>query len=416
MKKLEQYVYEARPRKDVDPEKVDGKAPEKNGSKGLWALNEPKDDEVAKSIDLDDPENTESMEDLIDKFDLEEDFFIQGEAGWGKTSIIRGLAAKYKRKVITVYLDKAQKEDIGGMPIPTKDKHNVAAIEQAMPEWASIMYKDPDSNYLLFFDEMNQADPGVMNALMPVVLEHEICGIRFKNFFVGAAGNFDYENDSVSELNGPLNSRFKPIIVWESNTPRAWKQVFNYLHKKYDNEIGKEVVDLLDDNHDIFENPREMEHKVIEYCKKIINKDDAKKRAKVEKIERRLRNLAKKDLTASQEDKLPRLAEELFKFINGDAVGAQKARKGQDMFDPETKKQIIRAWKQGRYNDGKHTYGISRESAFDIVDTEEVNAEMMQNLMDKFEADGGKFKYETDAEWRKAHKDWAHPNDEFEDD
>ena len=75
---------------------------------------------------------------------------------------------------------------------------------------------------------MNQAQPDVMNALMPIVLEHEIAGRKYgptdkngkvteSNFFVGAAGNFEDENDAVNELSGPLKSRFKPIIVWKTH-------------------------------------------------------------------------------------------------------------------------------------------------------------------------------------------------------
>ena len=42
---------------------------------------------------------------------------------------------------------------------------------------------------------MNQAQPCVMNALMPIVLKNVICNVQFDNFMVGAAGNFEDENE-----------------------------------------------------------------------------------------------------------------------------------------------------------------------------------------------------------------------------
>ena len=58
-------------------------------------------------------------------------------------------------------------------------------------------------------------------------------------------------------------------------------------------------------------------------------------------------------------------------------------------------------------NDPKydHTtkYGISRENIFVVgeMDDSEINAEQMERLVNKFEADGVKFKYETNADFEK---------------
>ena len=112
-------------------------------------------------------------------------FFIQGEAGWGKTSIITGLAKSLGKTVITVYLDKAEATDLGGIPVPAKSKRGADYVKHLLPEWAKLIYDNPKTNFLLFFDEMNQAAPDVMNALMPIVLKTEICGIKFKQSFVG---------------------------------------------------------------------------------------------------------------------------------------------------------------------------------------------------------------------------------------
>lgn len=141
MKNLANFVLEGRRKKEetVDIEDVSGKKPDTYGNASVdWSVDEPEKDDVTDTIDLNSDDNTESTEDLIDKFDAEEDFFIVGKAGWGKTSMIKSLAKKYKRHVITVYLDKAVASDLGGIPVPVKGKSG-AVQEMAMPSWAKIM-------------------------------------------------------------------------------------------------------------------------------------------------------------------------------------------------------------------------------------------------------------------------------------
>lgn len=412
-------MFEARRKKteeDVDIEDVMGKPADKNGSHGVWGISEPVDDEAMEDIDLNSPDNTEAMEDLIDKFDAEEDFFIQGEAGWGKTSIIEALARKYKRKVITVYLDKAEATDLGGIPVPVQGKTG-AVQDIAMPGWAKIMEDNPDDKFLLFFDEMNQADPGVMNALMPIVLKHEVCGRQFgpkvkvgnkwkvkhSNFFVGAAGNFDYENKGgISELSGPLKSRFKPIIKWESGGA-AWKSAFGYLHKKYDQILGKELVDMFEDNAELFYNPREIEHKIFKFMIAIKENGDLA-RNKASKYLRRLDALAKEELSRDQKNALSKLAESIASYIAGEIKGEESGRrkKDSDMISTEDKEIVKLAMEKGYLIDEESgvKYGFSRENINTMI-PDDMNQEMFERLVKNLERSGVKFKYEKDSEWKK---------------
>jgi len=429
MKKLSAYVneidesvineYRTKKTEDVDLKDVQGKPADNFGSSKIdWSVDEPTDDDAADTIDLNSPDNTESMEDLIDKFDAEEDFFIVGKAGWGKTSTIKSLCKKFKRIPVTVYLDKAVASDLGGIPVPTKDKDDIAVQEMAMPAWAKIMLKNKDKQFLLFFDEMNQAAPDVMNALMPIVLEHEICNVKFKNFFVGAAGNFENENSAVNELSGPLKSRFKPLIVWDADTPEAWKQTFKYLHTQWDKKFGKDFVDLFEQNAQLFENPREIEHKIFRFIEKIKANPDAGGRNKADKWLRRLQNLAKEDLTRTQEQDLAKLAEAMFKYVKGVESKAEgeggegegrKSRKDINMIDPNIINAVKKGMKYGyiEQKEGGKTvmYGISRENIYTLEESE-INREQMERLIRKLEADGIKFKFEKDEEWKaKGYKD-----------
>lgn len=402
MKKLNSFVLEYRTKKEPTPnvKAISGKDAEKNGTQGLWGIDEPEDDEAIEEP-IDPKLMNKNMKRLMMKFKTEEDFFVIGEAGWGKTSIIKNFAKRNKRSVITVYLHQAQAEDLGGIPVPTNSKNSVVQ-EMAMPAWAKIMLDNPEKKYLLFFDEMNQAAPDVMNALMPIVLEHEICGKKFKNFFVGAAGNFEYENEGgISELSGPLNSRFKPIIQWESGD---WASTFNYLKKTWKDKVSEKLLDVLERNANLFVNPRELEHKVIQFAYKLKESGDYEW-VDVDDILDRLNGLVKEDLTRTEQNDVKMVAESVYNFIQGkddNSVG-RKSRKDISMVPKNIIQSYTNGMKNGFIDDGNKKYGVSEENIRKIeIDDEYMNAEMLDRLIAKLEADGVSFKYKTDAEWKKA--------------
>ena len=418
MRNLYNYVFDE-PRKktineaNVNPERIVGKDAKKNGTGGKFAIDEPTDNDVVEPLSKD--QLNKNMKRLLMKFKADEPFFIMGEAGWGKTSIIKSMAKRFGRTVITVYLDKCEATDLGGIPVPREDKRGNAYVDSAMPAWAQYMLEHDDKQFLLFFDEMNQADGAVMNALMPIVLETEVCGVKFDNFIVGAAGNFDHENDAVNELSGPLKSRFKPIIVWETGGDAEWKQAFDFMHKEWDSKLGEdgpEYINLLYENRDLFQNPREVEHKILKWCSKMVDTDD-KDLFDVEDYLDRLSGLAKEDLNRTQEDKLKKLAEATYNLVNGLSLSPERKRsKGKEMMDETLKNTIKKAMRNGFMTNGpdssdKRKYGISKENAplvfCDPEMTENAcNREMFDRYINKLEADGLKFKYETDDEWRDA--------------
>ena len=418
MRNLYNYVFDE-PRKktineaNVNPERIVGKDVKKNGTGGKFAIDEPTDNDAYEPLSKD--QLNKNMKRLLLKFKADEPFFIMGEAGWGKTSIIKSMAKRFGRTVITVYLDKCEATDLGGIPVPREDKRGNAYVDSAMPAWAQYMLEHDDKQFLLFFDEMNQADGAVMNALMPIVLETEVCGVKFDNFIVGAAGNFDHENDAVNELSGPLKSRFKPIIVWETGGDAEWKQAFDFMHKEWDSKLGEdgpEYINLLYENRDLFQNPREVEHKILKWCSKMVDTDD-KDLFDVEDYLDRLSGLAKEDLNRTQEDKLKKLAEATYNLVNGLSLSPERKRsKGKEMMDETLKNNIKKAMRNGFMTNGpdspdKRKYGISRENAplvfCDPEMTENAcNREMFDRYINKLEADGLKFKYETDDEWRDA--------------
>ena len=388
------------------PKNIDGKPAEKNGTDGLYGVDEPTNNSAA--VEIPKEQLNKNMKKLLMKFRTEEDFFIIGRAGWGKTSIIKDLADKFGRKVETVYLDKAVASDLGGIPVPGKTRKGHGRQEMLMPDWAAEMDENPDIDYLLFFDEMNQAAPDVMNALMPIVLEHEVCRVKFDNFFVGAAGNFEDENDAVNELSGPLRSRFKPLIEWQTD----WHAAFSNLHEKWDDILGKDFVNKFAENAELFDNPRELEHKIFKFTNKL-KKSGMYSEFDVDDYLDRLMDIVKKDLQRNEKTAVKKLAEYMYDYMNDKlAAKAEKSsrstrNKGMDMVSDVTKNAIRKAMRQGyleqREGKDQHTvrYGISRENIAAAIDSEECNAEMLQRIITKLEADGVKFKFEKDSQWKK---------------
>jgi len=305
-------------------------------------------------------------------------FYVIGHAGWGKSEIIMALANKMGYEVNRVFLDKAVKEDLGGIPIPVKSG-DASKQDMAMPAWAAKMYENPDQKYLLFFDEMNQADPQVMNALMPIVQDTEVCGIKFDNFIVGAAGNYESENDAVNELSAPLKSRFAPLIVWDDNSPSSWKAAFEYLHKKLDEKMGKDLINKFQADCKLFMSPREIEKKVFDYIYDIwesgdyddFTVDDFKDYLVGEDEE--YEGLFRKDIARSDRDKEGRvLAQAMYDWIHRkETQAAEEAsrnsgrRKNQEMLDTELVESMKKAIRNGYMSDPddpKKKYGVAEEN------------------------------------------------------
>lgn len=427
VRRLKEAMNESRGPKlqDVDMDKIEGKDADKNGTGGKIGYNEPSNEKVdrfiAKKVDRSTFGRNKKV--LARRMMSRDDFMILGKAGWGKTSIIEDLADKYGYEVITVYLDKCEASDLGGIPVPVRNKETGNPEQVKLPPtFAKKIAANPDTQYLLFMDEMNQAAPDVMNALMPIILKHEIAEVQYDNYFVGAAGNFESENDAVSKLPAPLEDRLTPVIIWETETDESWQDAFSHLHKKWDSKVGKYIMDILEKNAKLFKNPRDVENKLIDrYLYQYIISDD---NLDVDEWEDHLIGLIRKDdLTRTEQQQIKAMAEACYECVKNKGKEPEKEtgrKRGSSKADISMiPQEIINSIKQGmKYgymtqveNNKVVKYGISRENIY-VIDDTEVNREQMERLVNKLEADGYKFKYEKDEEWKKAgYKD---PNDESE--
>lgn len=377
----------------------------KNSSAGRFSIGEPTEPPMDLSKFTKD--TNKSKKALLAKFRAKEDFFVVGKAGWAKSSIIESLAAAFNLKVARVFLDKALATDLGGIPIPQRNKSGIAHQEYAMPGWAADMLEDSDSQYLLFFDELNQAPTDVQNALMPIVLNHEICGIKFDNFFVGAAGNFDTENRGVSNLEGPLKSRFKPIIVWESNTDKSWQEAFDWLHSKWDSSFGYDFVEKFHENGNanLFANPRELDQKVFKFIKNLVNSDGDNTIYDAEDYADRLKDLKRDEpeLERTELEKLDQLGEFLYDYVTSGGESkkstTKKSTKNLDMIPEEVQEAILKAMRDGYVSLNNTKYGFCEDNINDLFTYDGpdalVNAEQVKRYIKKLKADGIDWYYKS---------------------
>ena len=135
-----------------------------------------------------------------------------------------------------------------------------------------------------------------------------------------------------------------------------------------------------------------------------------------------LLRMAKDELTRNQEENvIPQLAELIYDTVKGG--GSEKKEEGGgrsrgrdtdiNMIPNNVKNAIRQGMKYGyieQIEDGKKVkYGISRENIGSIEETI-LNAEMLERIINKFEADGITFKFEKDSEWKE--KGYKDPNED----
>lgn len=415
---------------------------------------EPADDTPSKGaydIDAPSPEDRNLFKDRKDwllsykllwsRIVARKNFFVQGEAGWAKSAVIKQMAKKAGFTVITVFLDKALPEDLDGLPAVREDKRRVGRVvqEKAMPVWAQYMYDHPKTKFLLFFDELNQASNDVLKALMPIShKDRVICGHEFKNYFCGAAGNLKTEND-LEDLPRPVMARFggKPIrwLTGLNDDPKiakeAWKQSFEYLHGKYDKELGKDVInaferECLSYHPTLFAAPRDLEDYIFDWLVEIkegdIDMDDYDRidmetiyeniKAQtntVEGVQMDMKNGNK--WTNKIDASVQKLTQVCYNFLDkttkkksnstSSAESDENSVPTEDDFDDAMMDQIIKMMVKGEdpqivFDDGTPA-PITPETIFDFVPELNDNRTMLEVLV---------------KEMHKRGKDWKYPDNE----
>ena len=410
-KKADELLSQATDVDDIDVTKVvKGKE-----TKNSWAV-EPPNPNWEKEIADFDPEDYETKKNdytLSYRFENGRDFLVLGEAGWAKTASIMKWAKKFGWTTLTVYLDKAVATDLGGIPVPAKSAETGALyMNYSHPGWLLYMEEHPKEKFFLFFDEMNQAAPEVLNALMPIVLTHTICGVSFGDrMMVGAAGNLTSENSGVMDIKTeckPLYARFKPVIKWKTHG-ETWETVFEYFHDKYDDTI-KPIIDKMEAIADYWSSPRDLERVLFNMVEKGVLKTKSGKKAhsavywiKEEFLPEIEWDELSDDIKESKkyQQTLDDLAEYISKFIKsgGDPDSLDAPKKGNAL--NATEQSIASALAGGRLVVDGAEYMCTVENVLrDVFDPKEtgVNAEGLRRIIKIMKAGGKKPMFQTNEE------------------
>lgn len=153
---------------------------------------------------------------------------ISGPAGTGKTSMLMeavkdlGLTMKYYE---TPTLDPFT--DLVGIPVPNE---KMETIKYYRPH-------DIDDAEVLFFDEINRADPRVLNAIFEIIQFKTINGDPLPKLRVVVAAMNPNDGDyTVDQLDVALQDRFD---IFLSAMPRI---DMGYFTKKYNREVASVVA------------------------------------------------------------------------------------------------------------------------------------------------------------------------------
>lgn len=183
----------------------------------------------------------------------EENTLVFGNKGIGKSSIVREYAKDTDKTLLIFPLATMIPEFIGGVPYAqvSSDK-KTEYFTLLLNEALAPMFKVKGKDYILFFDEINQAPTEVMNCLYgPCHIDpaqREWCGHSLEFAQIVAAGNLSDGTDGtvyLNELPGPLLDRFF-VYQLVSND----KDTMDYLKKKYKNipQVAKYIKAMQDSN------------------------------------------------------------------------------------------------------------------------------------------------------------------------
>lgn len=187
---------------------------------------------------------------------------LLGKSGTGKSQIIQSIAQSLNLPVVDLRLSQLPPEDLNGLPAPATNTNtpNTPSFGYLTPEWFAKFL--PDTPFVLFLDEINQATPATLNALYGIVLDRKVGAYYNPNMRVVAAGNLLSESDYISELPQPLLNRF--VVKTHVVNP---KTVISYLQEKYaDNKKAMTLLSNMPTDWESTLNPRALERIINISC------------------------------------------------------------------------------------------------------------------------------------------------------
>lgn len=100
---------------------------------------------------------------------------IIGEAGIGKTALVKELRRRTNSHLVTIDANLLKEGEIGGLPI-VEGRKTIYATHNKLSEVERLANLDDDKNVILFIDELNRCEHAVQQELMNLILNREING------------------------------------------------------------------------------------------------------------------------------------------------------------------------------------------------------------------------------------------------
>ena len=193
------------------------------------------------------------QKDFAELLEDEENTFVYGNKGIGKSSIVREYAERVGKKLLILSLATMIPEFIGGVPYALvstdkKTEYFTLLLNQALEP----IFKVKGKGWVIFLDEMNQAPTEVMNCLYSIChidpKQREWCGHSLEFAQIVGAGNMSDGTDGtvyLNELPGPLLDRFFVYELISNPT-----DTLNFLKKKWKNipQVAKYIKVMQEAN------------------------------------------------------------------------------------------------------------------------------------------------------------------------
>ena len=167
--------------------------------------------------------------------------FLWGPPGIGKSDIVKQIGEDAGREVVDVRLALWEPTDIKGIPYYNADQGKMV--------WAppAELPTDPDSNAIIFLDELNSAPPAVQAAAYQLILNRRVGTYELpKGVDVVAAGNREGDRGVTYRMPAPLANRFIHLeMKIDFDDFQEWA-VMNHVHPEVVGYVGFAKQDLYD--------------------------------------------------------------------------------------------------------------------------------------------------------------------------
>lgn len=140
--------------------------------------------------------------------------FIEGPPGIGKSGLVHSIADKYNLQLIDVRLAFMEATDLSGLPAFNNDKSLAHFVPFSVWPLEGTKLPKGKVGWLLFLDELPQADRAVIKASYKLILDRMIGEHKLnEKVWIVAAGNGVDDGAHSEEMGGAMTSRFSPKLT-----------------------------------------------------------------------------------------------------------------------------------------------------------------------------------------------------------